>query len=261
MPQLLKEHLTMSTRQANGELSKFNRRWNIDEINEYIYGLIVENKHLDFVLMLDPDVASFSSFSDKYIIPNTSVYFAYQDMVQGYSISFSATPSVNILSSKRKPFTLDDELIPTNLYCDVSPVSGLKELNDKAFKDMNRFRSDFLMTLNGLKNPLTEAIHIKYNFTFDFNNAIIDASISFEFSYFELGLSNMLYNFRIGKDGIMCGTAHKNNYQNFLTGTTSKHMMLKSYLSNVGIDNDLETRNHTKEEVSNLMLLVDMKRI
>lgn len=71
----------------------------------------------------------------------------------------------------------------------------------------------------------------------------------------------MLYNFRIAKDGIMCGTAHKTNYHNFLTGMTSKHMMLKSYLSHVGIDNDLETRNHTKEEVSNLMLLVDMKRI
>lgn len=251
----------MSARQAPGMLSEFNRRSNIDEINEYIYGLIVENKHLDFVLMLDPNIASFSSFSDKCIIPNTSVYFAYQDMVQGYSVSFSSTPSVNILSSKRKTFTLDDELIPTNLYCDLSPVAGLQELHDKAFKDINRFRSDFLMTLNSLDNLLTEAIHIKYNFTFDFNNDIIDASIFFEFSYFELGLSNMLYNFRIAKDGIMCGIAHKTDYQNFLTGSTSKHMMLKSYLSNMGIDNDLETRNHTKEEVSNLMLLVDMKRI
>lgn len=258
MLQLLKEHLTMSARQENGTLSKFNRRWNIDEINEYIYGLIVENKHLDFVLMLDPDVASFSSASDKYIVPNTSVYFAYQDMVEGYSVSGT---SVLKLLSTRSSFTLDDELISSNFYCDLTPVGGLKELDDKAFKEINRFRSDFLMTLDGLKNSLTEALHIKYNFTFDFNNDIIDASISFEFSYFELGLSNMFYNFRIAKDGIMCGTAHKTHYQNFLVGSTSNHMMLKTYLNDVGIDTDLEMRNHTKEEVSNLMLLVDMKRI
>jgi hypothetical protein len=235
----------------------------IDEINEYIYKLILKNKHLEFVEMLDPNIASFSHLKDnKYFVPDTSVTFAYEDMVKGYSISYKAYPDLNILGNTKTTFSFDNEFSISNLNADISLIGGLSQLHDKALKEINRFRSDFLMTLESSDVQITETSNITYNFTFDFNNNIIDSSIAFTFNYIGIGINGLFVNFKLLKDdAISCGIALKSNYQTFLVGSTSKHMMLKFFLNDIGIENELETRNHTKEEVSNYMLLIDMKRI
>jgi hypothetical protein len=243
--------------------NEFKNCRSIYDINEYIYKLIVKNKHLEFVENLEPNITSFSRFHENaFIIPNTSLAtFCYQDMVKGYTVAFDATTDLIIMTNKKEPFTLDNEFTANNLYREITPVGGLKELNEKAFKEINRFRSDFLMTLDGAGIEFFEHARIKHSFTFDFNNKIIDSTISFGFNFSNIGFSDLLYNFKITENGITCGLSHKTHYEHFLVGETSKHMMLKFFLNNIGIDNDLETRNHTKEEVSKYMLLIDMKRI
>lgn len=253
----------MSAIVEDNTANEFKHCRGIDEINEYIYKLILKNKHLEFVEMLKPNIASFSHLRDnKYFLPDTSATFAYEDMVKGYSISYTAYPDLNILGNTRTTFSFDNELSIDNVNSDISLIGGLSQLHDKSIKEMNRFRSDFLMTLESNNLRITETIIIHYNFTFDFNNNIIDSSIAFTFNYIGIGINGWFVNFKLLKDDtVSCGIALKSNYQTFLVDSTSKHMMLKFFLNNIGIDNDLETRNHTKEEVSNYMLLIDMKRI
>lgn len=242
--------------------NEFKNCRSIYDINEYIYKLIVKNKHLEFVAPLDPDIDSFSRFRDNvFLIPNSYIQFSYQDMVKGYSVSFDATPTLDILFNKRSAFTLDHEFTPVNIHTDVIPVGGLAELNEKAFKEINRFRSDFWMAVESIGIESFEHVRIQYVFTFDFNNKIIDSTISFLFSFRDIKFSDLLYNFKITENGIICGFSHNTHYDNFLVGSTSKHMMLKFFLMSQGIENDLETRNYTKEEISNYLLLIDMKRI
>lgn len=240
---------------------KFNPRWDIHDINEYIYKLILKNKHLEFENVLDPDVACFSHFKGSYIVPQTTTLFAYRDMINGYSIETTVSPHIEILSSKKNPFNLDKEIIESNIQTDITPVGGLTELYEKAFKDINRFRTDFLMTMNNFKIEASEHISIKYNFSFDFNNNILAASISFEFSYYNLGISSIFYNFHLNNEGVYCGIAYEATNKHFLAGTTSKHMMLQFLLNDAGIEHELAARNHSKEEISDYLLLLDMKRI
>jgi len=240
---------------------KFNPRWDIHEINEYVYKLIVKNKHLEFANILDPSVASFSHFQGAYIVPETTTLFAYRDMLNGYSVETKVDPHMEILASKKHPFDLDKELVDSNIYSDITPVGGLKTLYDKAFKDINRFRNDFLLTMNSFDVEVNEIITIKYNFSFDFNNNIIAADISFSLNYHNLNFSNIFYNFSLTNDDVRCGNAYKVNHKHFSAGTTSKHMLLQLLLSDAGIENDLDTRNHSKEEIANYLLLLDMKRI
>lgn len=241
---------------------KFNPRWDIHEINEYIYHLIIKNKHLSFVEMLEPDITHFSIDKNfRYIIPNTSVKFAYQDMVDGYCIEFSAIPDIDFIIAQRKSFTLDHEFSQSTLFTDVSLVGELSMLSEKAYKDINRFRSDFLLTMGRFITKTNEHFNIKYNLTFDFNNNILGASVAFDFSYNMVEPLQLFYNYSISKDGILGGVAHKTEYENFLAGSTSKHMMLKFFLNNAGIENSLSERNHTHEEINQFMMLLEMKRI
>lgn len=253
----------MSAIVEDNTANEFKHCRGIDEINEYIYKLILKNKHLDFVEMLKPNIAIFSHLKDnKYLVPETSASFCYEDMVNGYSISYKAYPNINILGNRRTTFNFDNEFSISNVITDISLIGGLSQFNDKSIKEMNRFRSDFLMTLESNNLRITETINISYNFTFDFNNNIIDSSIAFTFNYIGIDINGLFLNFKLLKDDtVSCGIALKSNYQTFLVGSTSKHMMLKFFLTDIGIENELETRNHTKEEISNHMLLVDMKRI
>lgn len=235
----------------------------IDEINEFIYKRILKNKHLEFVEMLKPNQTHFSHQRDnKYFIPDTTTTFAYQDMVHGYSVSYNAYPEMNVLGNTRRSFSFDNEFSEANLNSEIALKGDLTELHVQALKAMNRFRSDFLMTIESSKIRINERVTIQYEFTFDFNNNVIDSSISFTFNYIGIDINGLFLNFKLLKDGtVSCGIALKSNYQTFLVGSTSKHMMLKFFLNELGVENDLETRNHTKEEVSNYMLLIDMKRI
>ena len=233
----------------------------IDEINEFIYKLILKNKHLEFVEMLDPDNAVFYSFKDnKYFIPQTNVVFSYEDVAKGYSIYHKMEPDLNTLADKRTKFSLDNEFSDSNIHSEISLKGYLTTFHEKALKEANRFRSDFLMVLEENNIRITERVQIDYKITFDFNNNIIDSSISFRFNY--INTNSWFLNFKLSKDNdVSCGIAFKTNYKTFLVGSTSKHLMLHFLLQDMGIENDLETRNHTSEEISNYMLLIDMKRI
>jgi hypothetical protein len=251
----------MSAMVEDSIADEFKNCRGIDEINEFIYKLILKNKHLEFVKMLDPDTTSFSSLKDnKYFIPETSVVFSYEDMAKGYSIYHKIQPDLNTLGNTRTKFSFDNEFSVSNTHSEISLKGGLTLLHEKALEEANRFRSDFLMTLESNNIRITESAQIDYKITFDFNNNIIDSSISFGFNY--ININSWFLNFKLSKDNdVSCGIAFKTNYKTFLVGSTSKHLMLHFFLQDMGIENDLETRNHTKEEISNYMLLIDMKRI
>ncbi len=100
----------MSAMVKDSIADEFKNCRGVDEINEFIYKLILKNKHLEFVKMLDPDTTSFSSLKDnKYFIPETSVVFSYEDMAKGYSIYHKMTPDLNTLGNTRTKFSFDNE--------------------------------------------------------------------------------------------------------------------------------------------------------
>jgi hypothetical protein len=241
---------------------KLNNMRGIDEINEVIYQCILNNKHLEFETTLSHTIDYFTSIIDysgynnenKCLIPETNVRFSYQDMIDGYSVFFDMAPSDCLMNSKEKKFPQYSEFSASTLYSSVYPAGELYDLYSKALKEINRFRSDFLDILNVSSISTIEWASIRHTYSFDFDNNIIDSSISFEFTY----MSNPHLN---GTGGVVCGVAYQNHYANFLVGTTSKHMMTKFFLLASGIESDIDTHNHKEDEIKQLLSLADMVRI